>query len=232
MKINVLASGSTGNAYEISDGQERILLEAGLSWPALQEAMGYTTTGLRAVLCSHEHGDHSGGLEEAMDAGIDCYMSPGTAEALDLSGHRLHLMEAESTVSIGPWAVAAYEVEHDAAEPLCFYITSPSGDRILYVTDAPYIPRNFAGVTHLMVEANYDEITLRESVKSGETERWLAERVRNNHMGLKRLSIALRKMDLSDVREIILLHLSESNSDAQTIQRRVRRITGRPVRII
>lgn len=232
MKIHVYASGSTGNLYEIQDGEERLLIEAGMTWSRVQEALDYTTSGLRAVLCSHEHGDHAAGLGGAIHHGMDCYMSQGTADALGLSGPLVHVLTPEEPEELGPWTIWPYRVEHDAAEPLCFYIVTPSGNRVLYVTDAARIPQNFAGVTHMMVESNWDEGTLQRSVKEGRVRPVSrANRIRHNHIGLNTLMKALHHLDLSDLQEVILLHISKHNANIELIGDQVRRLTGCPVRV-
>jgi len=55
MLIKVIASGSTGNAYEISDGNTHILLECGMPFKKLQQAMKFNISKLSACFVTHEH---------------------------------------------------------------------------------------------------------------------------------------------------------------------------------
>jgi hypothetical protein len=57
-------------------------------------------------------------------AGIDCYMSKGTAQALKLSGHNIKTESALKQFKIGSWTVLPFDVTHDCAEPLGFLIAN------------------------------------------------------------------------------------------------------------
>ena len=58
MLINPIASGSSGNAYYISDGQSSLLLDAGIPLAQIQAGCGYKVSQLSGCLVTHGHGDH------------------------------------------------------------------------------------------------------------------------------------------------------------------------------
>ncbi|MBC7545145.1 MAG: MBL fold metallo-hydrolase, partial [Candidatus Sericytochromatia bacterium] len=61
MEICTLASGSSGNATLIRDGETVILIDAGLSGLGLASAMqrrGIEPHQVSAIWLTHEHGDH------------------------------------------------------------------------------------------------------------------------------------------------------------------------------
>jgi phosphoribosyl 1,2-cyclic phosphodiesterase len=65
MKFTVLGSGSTGNALLISAGKTNVLIDAGLSAREIARRMalkGADMASLDAVIITHEHSDHVGGL--------------------------------------------------------------------------------------------------------------------------------------------------------------------------
>ena len=160
-----------------------------------------------------------------MEAGIDCYMSRGTAEALKLSGHRLHIIKALTQFTIGTWDIKPFSARHDAAEPLCFLMADQSHGKLLFATDTAYIAYRFEGLTHLMIEANYSTPLLKDNTPSSELRRSILQ----DHMSLETLIRMLRANDLTKVEEIHLLHLSNNNSDADMFKRRIQEITGKPV---
>lgn len=228
MDIKVLASSSRANAYRISDGKTALLLEAGLSYKELQRALGFKTTELTAVLITHEHKDHSRAISDLAKAGIDCYMSAGTKEALGLSGHRIHELRPRVQTQIGTWTVLPFETQHDAAEPLGYLLASGQ-EKLLFATDTYYIRYKFNELTHIMVECNYADDILQENVEAERIPVALMQRLLQSHFSLANVKEFLRANDLSKVEEIYLLHLSDGNSDEARFKREIQELTGRVV---
>ena len=184
---------------------------------------------LRLALYLTSTFDHSKAVTDIMKAGIDCYMSRGTAEALGLSGHRLNIIKARQQFHIGSWVVLPFETQHDAAEPLGFLLANQAGDKLLYATDTYYIRYRFHGLTHIMIECNYSTDILRANIKVGNVPAELKKRLLKSHFSLENVRKFLQANDLSKVQEIWLLHLSDNNSDAERFKREVQELTGRMV---
>jgi len=228
--IKALASGSSGNCYWISDSTTPILIEAGISIDRIRKGVDFKLSEIQGCLCSHAHADHSKSIKKLMDAGIDCYMSQPTAEALKVEGHRLHAVSDKQIFNVGAWAVRAFDVEHDCEGALGFYLIS-HGESLLYLTDTAYTKYRFNGINFLMLEANFDERIIRENVASGEVDRMVKRRTYANHMSIGRVLDFLKANDLSKCAEIYLLHLSQQNSDALDFKKRVQELTGIPTYI-
>ena len=162
---------------------------------------------------------------------MDCFMSKGTAEALALTGHRVRIIEALRQFKIGTWAILPFRAVHDAAEPLGFLMANQAGVRLLYATDTEYIPHRFKNLTHILVECNYSMEIAHEKLAAGELDRTLRHRILRSHLALETLMDFLKANDMSKVEEIWLLHLSDSNSDAQGFKRKVQELTGKVVKI-
>ena len=229
IEIAALASGSTGNCYRVSDGSTPLLLEAGIRFKEIQQKLGFQLFDIIGTLVSHEHGDHSKAVKDIMKAGIDCYMSAGTIEALELSGHRVKVIRDRKQFQIGTWTVLPFETQHDAAEPLGFLVANETGDKLLYATDTYYVRYRFAGLTHIMVECNYSLDILRKNVASGAIHLALKNRILQSHFSLENVKKFLLANDLSKVQEVWLLHLSENNSDEEHFKREIQEIAGKPV---
>lgn len=228
MQIDVLASGSTGNAYIIDDGATRIMIECGLPWKALQRASGFTLSSLDAVLISHEHGDHAKAVRDVLKNGIDVYCSRGTADALGITdSYRCHTMAPMKNDHIGTLHVVGIPVEHDAAEPYGYIISSQqTGERLLFATDTPYIGYTVPGLTHAMIEANYcDEAT------EG-TDPVHLSRIMRSHMSIDALERWIRTTGVTDtIQQIWLLHLSDGRSNEAEFKRRIQVACGAEVYI-
>jgi phosphoribosyl 1,2-cyclic phosphodiesterase len=186
---------------------------------------------LRLALFLMSTFDHSKAVKDIMRAGIDCYISAGTAEALGLFGHRINIIKARQRFRIGTWTILPFETQHDAAEPLGFLLANQAGDKLLYATDTYYIRYRFRGLTHIAVECNYSLDILRTNVANGSVEPVLKSRILKSHFSLENVKEFLKANDLSKVQEIWLLHLSDNNSNAERFKREVMELTGKPTYI-
>lgn len=77
MDIKVLASGSSGNAYTISDGETSLLLDAGISLRDIQTGTGFRVRQLAGAFITHEHRDHSKAAKDLARLGVDIYSGRG-----------------------------------------------------------------------------------------------------------------------------------------------------------
>lgn len=227
LEARVLASSSAGNATVLEDGDRRILLDAGLPYRELQVALEHRASSLDAVLVTHEHADHARAVRELLErARVPVYATAGTWAALGPHPSRrartIRPLEAEQ---LGAWAVLAFPVTHDAAEPVGYLVASPTG-KALYLTDASSTRYRFRDVTIALIEANHDRAELERAVLEGRTEASLARRIRANHLSLNAAIDVLASTNLDTVREIHLLHLSNGHADALAFRDRVERATG------
>jgi len=229
MNLKVLASGSRGNCYILSNESEAIIIELGVAFKLVKEALGFELSKVVGCLVSHEHGDHAKYIPQAIEAGVDVYSSRGTFEALGVSGHRVHHLVPEALFKIGPFKVIPFPVEHDCSEPFGFLIYHPECGNILFATDTCFLQYTFPGLNNIMIEANYDQEILEEGIRAGRTPELIRKRVMNNHMELGVLVDTLKANDLSQVNKIVLIHLSEKSGDPDLFQKIIEEATGKNV---
>ena len=208
MRFEALASSSSGNAYIVSDNDTRILLECGVSHNKLQKLSGFALSEFQACLVSHEHKDHAKSVQDLISRGMEVYMSQGTAEALETEAATL--IEDMEQFNVGSLDIVPFTTFHDAKEPLGFLIKSRlDGDVLAFATDTVNLRYKFPGLNILAIEANYDKAILERCEKMPEKVRY---RITNSHMEIDTLCDYLRSLDLSQCREIHLLHLSDATS--------------------
>lgn len=227
MDIKILASGSRGNAYIISDGTTTLLLDAGIPFREIQKGCGFQTSSISGCLVTHRHGDHAKAIPKLLQRGIKVY---GNADVAEI--HKgVRVLDPLQEHTIGTFRILPFEAEHDV--PCYGYqVTSEeTGEKLAYITDSAYSKYTFTGLTHLMVEANYAQEILLDNAKSERMPLFLAERVIQTHMSIETLLELLRANDMSKVRQIYLLHLSDGNSDAEDFRRQVQQETGAEVYI-
>ena len=208
MRFESLASSSAGNAYVVSDEETHVLLECGISHSKLQKLSGFSLSEFQACLVTHEHKDHAKSVAELISRGMTVYMSQGTAEALETDG--AELIENMEQFNVGSLDIVPFTTFHDAREPLGFLIKSRvDGDVLAFATDTVNLRYKFPGLNILAIEANYDKNILERCERMPEKVRY---RITNSHMEIETLCDYLRSLDLSQCREIHLLHLSDATS--------------------
>lgn len=228
MNIRTIATGSTGNCYLIDDGQTRLLIELGIQFKKIQRALNYETTKIAASLISHSHQDHCKGVQGALDASMDVYVSEATKNEIGIEHNRIRRFENKKQFRVGTFTILPFDVKHDV-ENHGFLIQSDAGARLLFATDTYYVKYRFKNVTHLMIECNYSDALLERNVSSGRVHEFLSRRIRASHFSLENVLEFLKANDLSRVQEIHLLHLSDTNSDEELFKRTVQQATGKLV---
>lgn len=169
-----------------------------------------------------------------MKAGIDCYMTKGTAEALGASGHRLNTFYKRldsrwqyKPILLGDLYILPFEAVHDVKEPVSYFIkTNDDKESLVFVTDTAYMKYKIPACDVLMIECNYVKSVLDEKDKQGEINVSLRNRIVKNHMSLETLVEALKSADLSRTKKIYVLHLSDGNSNEEMIKRQIQEVTG------
>ena len=223
-------SGSAGNLYMAYDGETKLLIECGVPLARIKQALGYRLSEVGGCLVTHGHLDHCKAAADLMKCGVDVYASRGALEERGLAGHRAKALKAMGETVIGTFRVLPFDVEHDAAEPLGFLITSLTcGERLLFISDSNYTRYRFPGMNIIAAECNYDADSLWRSVRAGATPPEMAQRIVRSHTSLDTLLTMLRANDMSGVRQIWLMHLSDDRSDAAVIREAVQRQTGAEV---
>jgi len=231
MKLTVLGSGSTGNAVLIVAGETRVLVDAGLSAKELARRLamvGEDVQRLDAVLVTHEHGDHAGGLRVLLRT-VDCpvYISAQTCDAYisertnvnddeprkraKALEHRVEQIESSRDFRIGEIDFHPFTIPHDAVDNFGFTATH-HGVKIATVMDFGHITtlvsERLRGCAAIVIESNHS----RDMLKACDVYPWeLKQRI------LSRLG-HLSNEDLADwitdgfdgvAQHLVLTHLSQ-----------------------
>jgi phosphoribosyl 1,2-cyclic phosphodiesterase len=216
MKLKVLGSSSKGNCYILESPTGSLLLECGLPFKEIQKELDFDLSDVVGCLVSHEHKDHCKAIKEVTLAGIDCYMSMGTLKTMEpLNSHRLMPIISGMQFDVNDFTVVPFDTEHDATQPLGYLIKyRPTGYKTLFLTDSYYC------------KYNYIKETLDTNITAGYVDERMKQRLLQSHFSLEHVIQFLKANDLSQCREIILLHLSSMNSDAARMIREIKEVTG------
>lgn len=214
MEFCTLASGSSGNAILIRSETTAILVDAGISAKRLTESLasrGISPSDLSAILITHEHSDHIGGLPVFMKKCPSCVLASfGTSAHLNVASSPFEVGDA---FSIGDLDIQTFPTSHDAAESVGYRIDC-GGASLGILTDTGFVTEQanmcLLGVDALILEANYDT----EMLQNGPYPAMLKRRIASRHGHLSNkdaaaFALASVKKGTSD---ILLAHLSAENN--------------------
>ncbi len=218
MRFASLASGSRGNAWLVSHGEIHVLVDCGLSMRQVQcrlQRLGLAVEQLAAVLLTHEHSDHAGGVRRLVERyRLPLWSSAGTLDAAgldDLPGAQV--VRAESPFVVGGLEIHPYTVPHDAREPLQF-VFDDGAARLGLLTDCghvtPHVRQALGGCHALVVECNHDPQRLAQGhypppVKARVGGDW-------GHLSNPQAEALMNALDGSRLRRVVAAHLSERHN--------------------
>ena len=164
-----------------------------------------------------------------LKAGVDIFASGETIQSMGLDGHRVNTVTHGVQFQVGTFVVLPFELQHDVPNTGYLLYSTITKEKLAFITDSYYCKYTFTGLTHIMLEVNHSYEILDRNVANGSLPIAQKKRLIQSHMSLKNAKKFLQANDLSKVQEIILIHLSEGNSDAALFKREIQQITGKPV---
>ena len=92
MKSFALATGSSGNCIYVETGNQKFIVDCGLSFSKSKELLeekGINIEELTGIFITHEHSDHVAGLKQ-FSKQLNCpiYISKGTFSVLQWAGEK------------------------------------------------------------------------------------------------------------------------------------------------
>ena len=226
MRFCSVGSGSTGNGWLIEAGSTRVLVDCGLGIERMTSrlaAAGVMPGDIDALLITHEHDDHVGGVASfTRRHGTPVYMTYGTRQGAGdaLAGvELLHELEPSGRLSIGDIEVLPVAVPHDAREPVQ-YVLGDGKVRIGVVTDlgslSAHVIASYSGLDALVLEANHDS----EMLRQGPYPKFLKDRVsgRYGHLSNDLSAQFLREVANDRLQHVVAAHLSLKNNSEQLVR--------------
>lgn len=218
LRFASLGSGSKGNGTLIESGGTRILLDCGFNLGETERRLhrlGCDPRSITAILVTHEHGDHAGGVGRfSRRYSVPVWLTVGTRHAMrDIRFAQTHYVNVHQTLEIDDFQISPFPVPHDAREP-CQFIFSNGNHRLGILTDVgsytPLIVDMLQGLDALMLECNYDANML----ANGPYPLALKARVggRYGHLDNKQSTHLLQQIDLGALQHLVGMHLSENNN--------------------
>lgn len=230
MELKILGSNSFGNCYILENENEALIIEAGVRPIKVKEALNYKIRKIVGCVISHEHNDHAKYYNEFLSMGIHV-LSPDTvykSKGYTSLPPFAKIVEPGKGYKVGGFKIIPFDVQHDVPA-YGYQIDHEDSGRIIFLTDTFMCEYTFDNVSHWLIEANYADDILDERISSGDVPPSMRPRLLKSHMELETTKGILSANDLGDTRNIVLIHLSDGNSDEERFIREITGLTGKPV---
>jgi phosphoribosyl 1,2-cyclic phosphodiesterase len=221
-----LNSGSNGNSYYVGSRSDAVLIDAGINCREVERRMkkaGLSPDKVRAIFISHEHTDHTRGVEVlSRKHRIPVYISSPTMlkSMLWFEPDLLRIFSAHDVIRVGDLEVKTFPKLHDGIDPHSFTVSS-EGVTAGVFTDiggaCENLTSHFSACHAAFLESNYDDDMLR----NGRYPVYLKRRISggNGHLSNTQALEIFMKYRAPHLHLLVLSHLSEQNNHPGIVSR-------------
>lgn len=218
LRFSYLGSGSRGNSALVEYGDTCLMIDCGFSIAATRARLarlGRTVENIDAILVTHEHSDHIGGVAPlARRHAIPVWMTPGTwAAAPDRRLPTPNLFSCHEPFHIGDLRIEPMPVPHDAREPAQFVFDN-GGQRLGILTDAGHVTRHMVSALSrcdaLVVECNHDLEMLMRGPYPPTVKRRVAGEL--GHLNNGQAAGLVSEIDSGRLQHLVAVHISDTNN--------------------
>ncbi|MDA3839446.1 MAG: MBL fold metallo-hydrolase [Candidatus Delongbacteria bacterium] len=218
MKIAVLSSGSKGNSSFIESNNQAILIDAGLSAKRLLSRMddiGADFKNLNGIVVTHDHSDHIKGVGIlARKLKIPVFIHEENYIVKEDLFSNCEIKFITNKFELGGFMITPIPVSHDGTANYSYNIQA-EGKKISHLTDlgkaTSLVMERTKDCNLFLLESNHDPIML----KDGPYPWYLKQRISGikGHLSNSDASNLLLSADRSNLKNVILAHLSDENND-------------------
>jgi len=230
MRMTCLGSGSSGNCYLLQASDGVLMIEAGVRFAEVKKALNFKISGIAGCLVTHEHKDHSKSVRDVAACGIRVLALEQVFRSQGITSPFCRAIEPMHGYKVGRFKVFAFSVAHDVP-CVGFVIEHEEMGKLLFVTDTMMLEYRIPGLNHIMLEANYADDILQYNIDNGIVPFAMRDRLLHSHMELETAKGIIAANDMTNVNEVVLIHLSGNNSDSERFAREVSAISGKPTYI-
>lgn len=218
MLLHIIGSNSSGNCYLLEGKGECLILECGARVQEIKKLLHFDLRKVVGCLATHQHRDHIGHLKGFLESNISVYTNDETAEAVEvIYGELLHGVPEKKPFRLGGFHITPFYVPHNGTPCFAYKIYHEEMGSLLFLTDLEYCKYRFRNISQILVEANYSKELI-------EAENSNYAHVVKGHMELGTALDFLKANDSPALRNVVLLHLSDSNSDEEMFAKKAKEV--------
>lgn len=220
MKVDILASGSSGNCIALTSGKTTILIDAGIAKTKIEKALmevGIRADQVKAIFITHAHGDHVKGLPIANKYKIPVYAGENEWKAIKGVDDELRrITKAGFATGIEfRFEVQAFKTHHDSHEPLGYVIKNiETGFQCAVCLDTGIVDREMMEAMKdsdvYIIESNHEPKMVEASSYPNSVRARILSHI--GHLSNKQTAEALSELVKGKGEQIYLVHLSNKNN--------------------
>lgn len=217
MKVDILASGSSGNCIALTSGESTILVDAGIAKTKIEKRLldvGIFPNNIEAIFVTHAHKDHTKGLPLANKYKIPVYASPDEWKDIPtVSVENKYDIEVGTATDFDPFIVESFETHHDSFDPVGYVIES-NNFKVSICLDTGYVNSTMLEAMKnsnvYIIESNHEP----RMVEASDYPNSVKARVLSDvgHLSNEQTAAALSKLVQGKGEQIYLTHLSSNNN--------------------
>ena len=221
MRVCSLGSGSSGNSFFISENENAVLIDAGISCKETLRRLNLVKQNpldIKAIFITHEHTDHIKGADVlARHLNIPIYATKKTAENSFLCKNQelINIIKNNETIKIKSLNIEAFSKSHKASDPISYNISSKK--KVSIITDLGHACKNTIDNVSksdlLFIESNYDERMLENGPYPYYLKRWISGN--DGHLSNTQASLCILEHGKPKLKNIVLSHISKFNNSPE-----------------